>query len=233
MSGQGEDLECFGFSQSVQGRYDGGMKLHFFILIFFVSCAQVSTPTQLSSTQVRIASVNFKVKGEQTLTKHFEKIEAWVVLAKKHQASFLLLPELMILDLLPKEPKKEEMQMHLEALANQAEVYEKFLSSMGKRHQVSILGASVVIKEKSYFINRAFYVNAIGEVAYQDKVRPTPWEVANGFIGSKKIKLFEQDKITFSILICHDAEFPTISSDLSKLHPEIILCPLKRMICMD
>lgn len=201
------------------------MKYYFILLILVFSCAQVSPPTQLNETQVRIASLNFKIQGEQTLSQHLERIETWTVLAKKQDASFLLLPELMVLDLLPQNPSKEDMPRHLDALAQQANAYEKFLSKLSEKHKISIVGASVVVKDKNHYLNRAFYINPLGQVAYQDKMKPTPWEVGHGFMGSKDIRLFNDEKFTFTILICHDAEFPSISAQMSKLKPEIIFVP--------
>lgn len=202
------------------------LKCFLFLTLFLLGCAQVPSQSHSPTDKtIRIAAVNFKIWGAQDLPVHLKHIEALTVEAKRQGAKFLLLPELMVFDMLPSLPADEKMREHLEALARLAPSYEKGLKNIATGHDMNIVGASVVIRKKSHFVNRAFSISHKGTVSYQDKIWPTPWEVRHGFVGGGTIKLFKTDEFSFSILICHDAEFPSISSALAKTKPEVLFVP--------
>jgi predicted amidohydrolase len=205
------------------------MKVIFLSLLLIVSsCASLhfnSERLPASDKVVPVAVVNFLVKGEASFASHVNHIEAWAQKAHRQGAQYLLLPELLVLDLLPKNPASSEMKTHLDKLASYYHDYEKELIKISNKSQLTLIGASTVVKKGPHYLNRAFYIKPSGEIKYQDKVYPTPWEAKNGFVGGENIQVFHEDHFSFAILICHDAEFPNISSQLMKQKPEIIFVP--------
>ncbi len=197
------------------------------IALLFVSSCSSLVPQKDSNTATltKVAVLNFKIRGQQDIKVHLERINHFAAQAQAAGASYLLLPELMVLDMLPVNPPDEKIPEYLEALATLAPDYEKGLKKISVTHQLNLIGASIIVKSNKNLINRSFFISAQGEVQYQDKIQPTPWEVRHNFIGGEKITRFETKDFSFVILICHDAEFPTISAELIDSKPEVIFVP--------
>lgn len=206
------------------------MKTLLIAVLFITSCSNFEVQkNDISnievSNEIKVAALNFKITGMQDLDIHMGRIEEFASKAKAKGAKYLLLPELMVFDMLPINPPEQKMSEYLDALSKLAVEYEKGLKKISLTHELNIIGASVVVKVKNYFINRSFYISSKGVVLYQDKMQPTPWETKHKFIGEKQVRYFETEDFSFVILICHDSEFPTISSRLSGKRPEVIFVP--------
>ncbi|MFZ4715411.1 MAG: nitrilase-related carbon-nitrogen hydrolase [Bacteriovoracaceae bacterium] len=188
------------------------------MLIMSLTCmAQAKT--------LNIAVANFTIKGGNNLAGYLKRIEDLSIESRNKGAKYLLLPELMVFELFPVDLKEEETKKYLDQVAAISKDIEEGMSNISLKHGINLIGASIVIKKDKHFINRSYYITDTGVVNYQDKVQPTPWEAKFGFIGSDKIKLFKDSNFNFVILICYDAEFPTISAALMKNKPEIIFVP--------
>ncbi len=183
----------------------------------------VSLPLMAANIQLGIAP--FEVKGGLTKDKLESQIEGTFKQAKKKKIQVLLLPELITFSLLSLEPKNEQVAMELEAVASYQKRYEKFLKKMSLKYQIVLIGASTIVKESDELRNRAYITGMNGELSFQDKIYPTPWEVKYNFKGKNKIHTFEILGAKAVILICHDSEFPDISNELKKFKPEIIFVP--------
>lgn len=193
------------------------MKILFTLLIVLYSFTSASI--------TRVAAVNFQITGGKDLTAHLKRIDELAALARKQEVRFLLLPELISFDLLSVNPEEKKIPTELGDLAKKYPDYEAGLKTIALKHSLNLVGASTVVKSETHFINRAFFISAKGKVHHQDKLYPTPWEKKYGFKGGKKIDLFTHDGIPFVILTCHDAEFPSVSSFLVPLRPEVIFVP--------
>lgn len=174
---------------------------------------------------VKIAVVNFQVKGGETLEGLSQKLNRFAEKAAAQKADYLLLPELPVFDLLSVNPSDKEIKSELNKLSSKTKDFEKSLKHMADKFDLNIVGASAVVKSGNHFLNRAYFIDPQGKLKYQDKVYPTPWEVTEGFKGGKSIELFKTPTMNFSILVCHDAEFPDISQSLMKTRPEVIFVP--------
>jgi predicted amidohydrolase len=196
-----------------------------FLLTFTYACSSPQVDKRDKVDSVKVAVVNFRVEGGRDFDSHIKKIKKFAEMSHHQGASYLLLPELIIFDLLPKIPQDKKIKDHLDELSLLGEDYARRLSEISLKYRINIIGASIVVKKKNQYINQAFYINESGLIQYQDKMQPTPWEVRNGFVGTKKLNVFKTNKFSFAILICHDSEFPTISSMLVNRAPEVIFVP--------
>ena len=178
-----------------------------------------------TETGIKVAVVNFRVEGGQSLSQHIKRIEDIAHRASKAKASYILLPELTVFDLMPVNLSDDLTVHELQKLAALAPRYHENLAKISQKFRLNIIGASVVIKSGKHFLNRAFFIDSQGKVQFQDKLRPTPWESRYKFKGESSVKLFRSPDFSFVILICHDAEFPDISQNLGKLRPEVIFVP--------
>lgn len=207
------------------------MKIHllFLLLVSSFACSTLkpdaASIVSSSAKGVKIAVVNFRVEGGKTLSQHMARIEEFAEQASTAQASYLLLPELTVFDLLPENIEDDNNTEELLKLADSAPDYQEALASIGQKYKLNIIGASMVVKEGKHFLNRALFINPKGKAQTQDKLRPTPWEARLNFKGAKEVELFQTPDFSFVILICHDAEFPDISYSLATALPEVIFVP--------
>lgn len=195
-----------------------------FLILSLVSCSSQKTSAEKPSG-IKIAVSNYFIEGGKTYQDLLKKIQMNAQVASEAGAAYLLLPELIELDTFAKNPGEEEVMKSLDDLATQSKQYVEDISHIAQKHHISILGASFVTRDSKSFYNRALYVDENGMAHFQDKIHPTPWETKHGFNGGKELQLFKTKDFSFVILICHDAEFPSLSQKLSKLKPEVIFVP--------
>jgi len=174
---------------------------------------------------VRVASLNYRIEGGKTLNDIFNHLEPFVAEAVKNKAKYILIPELIVLDLFSVNPEEEEVRKELDKTALLAQDYLSRLTNIAAKYDVSIIGASYIVKKGNHFINRAVYIRPGEAPLFQDKVHPTPWEIRYGFKGSGGIQEFSSKDFNFAILICHDAEFPGVSTSLIFKRPEVLFVP--------
>lgn len=199
------------------------------ILFTLTAC---TTPVQkntsappVESEGVRVASLNYRIEGGKDLHDMINHLEPFFAEASKNQAKYILIPELIVLDLFSTNPGDNEVPHELEKAAKLGEEYLLGLKNLSRKYALSVIGASFIVKEKDHYKNRAVYISPKQEVFFQDKVQPTPWEIRYGFKGAASIKTFKSPDFDFAILICHDAEFPEISTSLIFRRPEVIFVP--------
>ncbi|MAZ47522.1 MAG: hypothetical protein CME65_03100 [Halobacteriovoraceae bacterium] len=196
---------------------------HALIVFIILSCASKDKAIRVG---IPIAVVNLKISGAATIDSLTKRMGKFASKAHKKGAKVVLFPELPTLDLLPVNPADEEVKNELMSMARTQKDYESALIEIAKKYQIMIIGANhYILSGKSKFKNRAYIVKANGEIAFQDKIYPTPWEVRQGVKGNKKIEIFKTEELSFVVLTCHDAEFPDISVRLSKMKPEVIFVP--------
>lgn len=201
------------------------LKIISYVLVVFItlSCASKDKAPQVG---IPIAVVNLKISGAGTIDSLTTRIGEFASEAQKKGARVVLFPELPTLDLLSVNPADEDVKNELISMAKTQKEYEARLIEIAKKYQVMIVGANhYVLTGKSSFKNRAYIVKANGELSYQDKIYPTPWEVRQGVKSFKKIKTFKTEEFSFVVLTCHDAEFPDLSVRLSKIKPEVVFVP--------
>lgn len=202
-----------------------------FLLLSFLTLLSCSTPpkekTYLATEPqgVRVASLNYQISGGKSLDEVSRHLEKFISEAAANKAAYILIPELIVLDLFSINPSDEEVKKELDIVALQSKAYLLNLRELSAKYQVSIVGASYIEKKGSNYLNRAVYIKPNDEVYFQDKVHPTPWEIRFGFKGANEIKKFQSKDFSFAILICHDAEFPEISTSLIFKRPEVLFVP--------
>jgi predicted amidohydrolase len=203
-----------------------------FALLFLLILSACSTPSQERAQKissevegVRVASLNYRIEGGKNLDEVIQHLERFVAEAGRNKAKYILLPELIVLDLFPVNPSEKEVKRELERVAKVSDTYVSKLKDLSAKHNLSILGASFVVKKGANYINRAVYIKPNKDIVFQDKVHPTPWEIRYGFRGASTVKTLKSEDFSFAILICHDAEFPEISSSLIFKRPEVLFVP--------
>lgn len=201
-----------------------------FSLVFFSACASRTPLDQGSELSaevrgIRVASLNYRIEGEKNLEDVRTHLDRRLEEAAAKNAAYVLIPELIVLDLFPKNPDEKAVKLALTTVAQQAPAFLEDLRELAVKHKIGIIGASYIVKEGNHFLNRAVAISPDGGVEFQDKVHPTPWEIRYGFKGASKIKTLKNKDFSYAILICHDAEFPEVSSALVFKRPEVLFVP--------
>ncbi|MBY0516024.1 MAG: hypothetical protein K2P81_03880 [Bacteriovoracaceae bacterium] len=199
------------------------MKLLIFVFLFTLGACASSHAT--NKQLITVASLNLKISGDNHIIEHTQHLGKVMAEARKKGADYLLLPELVVLDMFPGNPKDENIPMLLDAAAKYSDSFVKRVADYAKENSINVIGASFIVTEKNSYKNRALFISNKGKVHFQDKIQPTPWEKKHSFVGGKEITLYKTDDFNFVILTCHDAEFPGISLKISKMNPEVIFVP--------
>lgn len=206
------------------------MRLYLMLALLILSACTTPSLERSKSPSVivdgvRVASLNYRIEGGKTLDAVIAHLEKFIAEAGKNNSQYILIPELIVLDLFSVNPSDEEVKKELVKVAAVSENYVRRLKDLSRKYGVSIIGASFVVKKGNHFINRALYIKPNQDVFFQDKVHPTPWEIRYGFKGATGIQAFESKDFSFAILVCHDAEFPEVSSSLIFKRPEVLFVP--------
>lgn len=180
-------------------------------------------PNTLLASVIGIST--YKIKGGLSKDQFEDKLSKVISKASSKKIEILLLPELITFDLFPVNPSKKEIKSNIELLVEYQQRYSKFLQKQARINKITILGASNYIKDAGKTFNAAFIVFPDKPIQSQYKNYPTPWEIKYGIQRSKGIKLFKYKDLNFSVLICHDVEFPNLSMELAKKNIDIIFVP--------
>lgn len=212
----------------------------FLILASFllsVGCTSVSprnfevetfAPPLSMKSKLKVAAVQFPIQGGQSQDGFLQKIENTLQMASEQKVELVVLPELISLDLWPKNSKKSERDIVLE-IAKFTPEYLKQMQAFAKKFKVDVVAGSVPILEEEKLFNRSYFVSKKGDVQFQDKIMLTPWGKKTGFATSEQIRPIITDWGFFILLICYDVESPSVSNFLTKLNIELPLIVVPSM----
>lgn len=194
----------------------------FFCFFLVVAC---TNPQKSSNTvklvklnqieRLKLASVQFLIEGNKGQAEFFKKVEAYIVEAHQKKVNLIVFPELLTLDLWPKNSKQSEKELIKEIAAFTPQYIEK-IKAYAQKYNIDIVAGSMPFIEGKDVFNRAYFVSHQGDVQYHDKIILTPWGKKMGFATGKVVEPIKTDWGTFILLICYDIESPIISAELAK-----------------
>ena len=110
-----------------------------------------------------------------------------------------------------------------------------FLATLSNKHNVNIVGGTVIVQENDKIYNRSYIFNRTGKnVATYDKIHLFSMSKENEvFSAGYDVPIFEIDGVKSSIAVCYDIRFPELIRDVA-LNDIFILFlpaawPLKRL----
>jgi predicted amidohydrolase len=207
----------------------------FFLLVLPILGLPTALPAaddSLPLNEVRIAAVQYEIRGNQTAEQLMAKLEAAVVEGVAAQADCIVFPELITFDTWRVDeieshsvPSQQEVQ---ETLRIATEITPTFLHGMAvlaEKYQVDILAGTTPHIEGSSIFNSAHLFFRDGSRFRQDKLYPTHWELKAGISPGSEVATCDTRWGKCAILTCYDVEFPDVSSLLVSARPEIIFVP--------
>lgn len=194
------------------------LKLTLFLLL--MSIASQGKPS------VTVRLVQYSIEGNRSLDQFWAKVEREVVAGSKRKADIVLLPELISLDMWPlgKPEGKDETKV-LRLIAQHSDEIVSRTKSLAIKYHLTVISGSTprIVGGKLY--NTLIIAKPSGEVILQNKMHLTRWERDRGFSPGDTLIPVKMDWGTLVVLVCYDSEIPSLSSQLAKLKPQLILVP--------
>lgn len=167
-------------------------------------------------SSVRIATVQWQMRGITNIDQFEEQVEYWVDVASDYNADFVLFPELFTLELLSIEQRKLEPRQAIAKVATYTERYCAFMEKLAVSYNINIIGGShptQVTRDEIRNISYIFLRD--GSQHRQEKLHPTPserrwWNIRGGSGAS----VIPTDCGPIGVMICYDSEFPELARHL-------------------
>src|SRR5690606_271932 len=163
---------------------------------------------------VRIALVQYQMRGIGTFDAFAEQVEYFVRAAAGYAVDFVLLPEFTSLQLLSSaELRCQLAQAAIAQLARRTGDVLGLMSEWGRRYGVHLIGVSHPTPSReggpSPLRNVCPIALPDGRVLMQPKLHITPWETtAWGLQGGAQLAIIPTPKAKIGVLVCYDSEFP-------------------------
>ncbi len=184
-------------------------------------------PQKDRQQKVRVAAVQYQVRGIKDFEQFAEQIEYFVETAADYKADFVLFPEFTTMQLLSQEklrnlPALEGIARLVELTSDVIELYQR----LAKAYGIYIVGGSHPIQGDDKLLNACPLVAPDGTVNYQPKLHITPSERRSwGIEGGSQLQVFHTPKAKVGILICYDSEFPEAARYLADQGMEVLFVP--------
>lgn len=182
-------------------------------------------------TTLTIASVQFELRGEESVEAFIAHVDALTAEAARNGAELVVFPELASTGLLHAVSDHEVTSETIADdyrgfLADQLDAIVAGLVTIASTHDVIVLGGSHNrIADDGSLRNTAYLVFPDGRIETQDKLHLTPPEHAMGTVGGDDLLVTRIGPFTAGILICADIQFPELSRYLARQGVNLILCP--------
>jgi predicted amidohydrolase len=178
-------------------------------------------------SQVRIATVQFQMRGISSIDEFEEQVEYWVDVASDYGSDFVVFPELFTLELLSIEKRKLAPAEAIERISEYTSRYVAFMEKLAVSYSINVIGGSHPTRtEEGDIRNVAYVFLRDGSVHTRDKLHPTPserrwWNIKGGF-GANVI---HTDCGPVGVMICYDSEFPEHARHLVNQGALILFVP--------
>lgn len=180
---------------------------------------------KISSQPVRICCVQYQMRKIDNFEQFAQQVEYFVDVASDYKADFLLLPELLTVQLLSfvDEPRPGLAARELTRFTDQ---YLELFNNLAIKYNVNIIGGSHFTMENDKVRNVSFLFRRDGTIESQHKIHVTPserrwWGVQPG----SEPRVFDTDRGRVAINICYDVEFPELARRATEMGAQILFVP--------
>ncbi|MEO0671395.1 MAG: GNAT family N-acetyltransferase [Pseudomonadota bacterium] len=176
---------------------------------------------------VRVATVQWQMRGINHEDEFKRQIEYFVDVASDYRADFVVFPELFTNQLLSLEEKPLPPKEGMERVATYTDWFVAFMSKFAVSYNVNIIGGSHCTQSPDGQIRNVAYVFLRdGSVHAQEKIHPTPseafwWDIK----GGNRVDAINTDCGPIGVLICYDAEFPELARHLADQGAMLLFVP--------
>ncbi len=181
-----------------------------------------------STSKVRVAAVQYRVRGISSFEEFAEQIEYFVQTACDYRADFVLFPEFVTVQLLSQASLRNLSSVEgIERLSKMTDQVLELFSNLAKSYGLHIVaGTHPMPQPDGSLFNVCPLVMPDGRIEFQPKLHITPSERRYwGIRGGDSLRVFQTTKAKVGILVCYDSEFPEAARHLADEGVEIIFVP--------
>lgn len=178
-------------------------------------------------SSVRVATVQFQMRGISTIDEFEEQVEYWVDVASDYKSDFVAFPELFTLELLSIDKMKLAPAEAIAKVSAYTERFCKFMEGLAVGYNINIVGGSHPTRMENGEIQNISYVFLRdGSTHTQAKLHATPserrwWNIKGGNGAS----VIPTDCGPIGVMICYDSEFPELARHLVNQGALILFVP--------
>lgn len=180
---------------------------------------------------VKIASAQYPIDFHKSIDDWKKKTINWITEASSEKAEILLFPEYGSMELtsLLSESDRLDLKHQAKKLKNYLNEFIELFKTQAVEHKIYIIAPSFpVFHDDRKTTNRVFIFSPTGKIEFQDKFYMTRFEEEDWNIqsGEQIVKVFKNNKFSFSISTCFDVEFalpPMIAAHKGQV--QIIFAP--------
>jgi predicted amidohydrolase len=182
-----------------------------------IGSPQPEQPGALGPDNVRVAAVQFQMRGIEDKQDFAAKVEYFVAVAADYGADFITFPELFTLQLLSMEREPLAGPAAIDHLTSYTEWFREFASRLAIRCKINIIAGSHPARDAAGIARNVAYVCLRdGRTYAQEKIHATPSEASFwGITGGDDLRVIETDRGPIGVLICYDSEFPELARHLA------------------
>ena len=184
-------------------------------------------PQGSEERKVRVACVQYQVRGLQRFSDFSDQAEFFVDAAAGYRSDFVLFPEFFTMQLLSQEGLRRLSSR--EAIARLSQLEGPFLELMGRLardYGVHIVAGSHPLARDGRLYNVCPLFFPDGHAVLQPKIHITPAEKRDwGITGGSELHVVPTAKAKVGILVCYDIEFPETARYLADEGAEILFVP--------
>jgi predicted amidohydrolase/ribosomal protein S18 acetylase RimI-like enzyme len=175
--------------------------------------------------KVRVACVQYQMRKVASFEDFAGRIEYFIDVASDYGADFVLLPELVSMQLLSQTDTVSPRE-GIQQLTRYTKKFVRLMRTMSKKFGLTIIAGSHPVLQRKKIFNVSFICLPNGEVIQQSKLHITPNERKWwGISGGRALAAIETPKARIGVLICYDIEFPEAARHLADQGAEIIFVP--------
>ncbi len=175
--------------------------------------------------KVRVACVQYQMRKVKSFAEFARQITYFVDVAADYEADYLLLPELVTVQLL----SATEARTPQEGMRRLSDYTPKFVSLLQKLamdYDLTIIGGSHPTHVGGDLLNICHVCLPSGQIVEQPKIHITPNERRWwGIRGGGTLQIIDTPRARIGVLICYDVEFPEAARYLADQGAEIIFVP--------
>jgi predicted amidohydrolase len=173
--------------------------------------------------KIRISAAGFKAGPIKTFGDFADHCTQLVNQAISDTPDFLVFPELFTTELMTFF-EESDLLAKFAKLATYTDDYRSLFKELAKKNGFHIIAGSHLKEVDGKKFNTSHIFTPDGEVWQQRKCHLFPVETAWTSPGDK-LKVFETDKVKFSVLTCYDLEFPEAARLLTLQGADILFSP--------
>ncbi len=182
-------------------------------------------PVGKGERKCRVACVQYQMRKVKSFEEFSQQINYFVDVAADYRADYILLPELVTMQLLSA-TETTSPQEGMRKLTEYTARYVQLLTSLAIKYGLTIIGGSHPTHVGDSLHNICYICLSNGEIVEQPKIHITPNERRWwGTRGGNSLRVIDTPKARIGVLICYDVEFPEAARFLADQGAEIIFVP--------